>query len=626
MMSFGERRRLLIACGLVMTMANQMASGMPFSQDQNGMQSEVQSTDVLQNYVAMLLTQESRKESHADGYESVHPLNRRELIAEGEAEMKYGKRQTTVTITSAVDAAASTSADSAATSSAVAVTSVAATSAVAAATSSVAAASTYAVASSSAASTSLPAVTPVSSGLGIWTASSSSTSSTATSTPINSKNIFSPHNKLFPAVIAACVAIGCGVLIICIAIGKCVAHSRMTPEEKAGEYGDYFKKGSSKDGGFAIRGARSLRRAFTNKKLGSFARRNQEGTVLIDVGDEVYAVTPEVAREYERERSALGGSSGGSRLTVNVNNASPLRQALKNAEMTVAANGSQPYSQAVSRGLDVASWRAQSALPGIDEGKADNGLSRSISQRLTDGYRAFRGKELNSTKPTFGRPAGAYSFDSEKQDLGEMRLAEVPPTAYLPVITRGGKDWNIRPQEEKNIDSFHHTLKSKGSESSLQSSQLSHERHTLTDAPVPRPVVEKIREAPTSTSASRPKSILIKRDDQQTRKDGPIDRRISRRDGSYRQRKPVPTYEQQGVQRTKTSASHHRSRQHPSSTSTASPKMFQKRSSTGQDVSPIFIKPSKPNASQEKDKDANAPQTRELFRPLPMPPAISPLT
>lgn len=101
--------------------------------------------------------------------------------------------------------------------------------------------------------------------------------------------------------------------------------------------------------------------------------------------------------------------------------------------------------------------------------------------------------------------------------------------------------------------------------------------------------------------------------------------RLSRREGCYRQRKPVPSYGQGGFQRTKTSNGNHRSKPQFSSTSTASPIMYQKRSSIGQDQGPIFIKPFKPNASREKDKNAHAPQTRELFRPLPVLPAHRPL-
>lgn len=55
----------------------------------------------------------------------------------------------------------------------------------------------------------------------------------------------------------------------------------------------------------------------TKKKLGSFARRTQDGSVLIEVGDEVFAVPPHLADSYrerilreKRSRSDLSSNSG----------------------------------------------------------------------------------------------------------------------------------------------------------------------------------------------------------------------------------------------------------------------------------------------------------------------------
>lgn len=619
-------RRLVVACGLAFLLASQMATGVPLGQETRA--APIDQGEVLSEYLSILVQQHAHKQNRASGYEGVHPLNRRGWGGASAESTQRGphRRQATATVLPNVLPAVdeenpSTSAASAST---------APSTATAASATSAAPSVTQAAASSSAASQSLPDVTPVPSASESSSSSSTSSSSRAkpssTSsdkpTPSPSSGIgsfFSPHNKLFPLAVTVCVAVGIGVLLIVISLGKLISHARMTPEEKAGAYGDYSAKGAGA-GGAAARGARSLKRALTSKKLGSFARRNHEGSVLIDVGDEVYAVTPEVAREYERERVNMGGSngSGSSRLTTGSNSSSPLRQALKNAEMIVAANNASNVveSRPVPKGFDIHSWRASSALPGIhgkDADDEDDGLERSISQRLTDGLRALRGRGNGDTG---ARREGAFSFDSEKQDMGGMRQAEVPPSAYLPVITRGAKEWDISPRRESKQDSA--PLQSRRADPGSLDAGLSHPRHTLMDAAVPsRSKTIKADAIPGAFPAQRPKSILIKRDDQQS--------------GAYRHRMAADQGRTRDLQRNKTvgkSALHQSKHRSSSSTSFASPRMLGQRASPRMGAAAIFMKPSDPHADHAavKATETHAPHTRELFRPLPMPPAFSPLT
>lgn len=358
--------------------------------------------------------------------------------------------------------------------------------------------------------------------------------------------------------------------------------AKMTPEEKAGEYGNNSKR---RNGGIALRSAHTLRRAFTRGKLGSFARRNQEGSVLIDVGDEVYAVSPEVAREYERERNMMGTAYGNK------------RQALQNAQITVAANQSGS-----SQGSNVLYKMDNGSQHTVEEME----LQRSISQRVTDGLRSVRSQASNEALDQQARDC-AYSFDSEKQQSGDLRQAEVPPTAYLPVVTRGAKEWDIRPQRDHS--EMGRIMQSNGSQSSLISSQLSHERHTLTDAPIraaggierhqpPRYASERANQ-----SERRPKSILIRRDEH----GNPI--RSSQNQGEQRGAPPRP----RGARRVGTISS---------STSPASPRVLQGRSGGFPSTSPpLYMRPALPSPTQSSSESGSPKSsTRSLIRSNPIAP------
>lgn len=495
---------------------------------------------------------------------------------------------------------------------------------------------------------------------------------------------FSPHNKLFPLAIALTVAMVLGVLLVLVSIGKCVSHRNLARDERDGK-----RKYSSKNNDFMMAAAgnsdlgrkrtlgKSIRRALTRGRLGggSFARREREGTVLIDVGDEVYAVTPEVAKEYERERKSClsgysgssGGSSGGSRLTFPANQPTPLRQALYNAQLIVAANeaekanGGKPQAP---RGFDINSWRRDSvgtssegsyseydektmygfnrnskanpALPPVDP------LQRSLSQRLADGLRALTQGDQNTGA---NREKRAFSFDSEMQMPGALRQA--PLSSTVPVLTRGGGGWAVQRQQGNDQDDLkpmRKPIRQQNSDSTLRDSALSHDRHNLRDdGPTAasgkrQPVNGGLTGALNNTAnGARPKSILVKSAQQ---KAAMAARRSAGPNAS------VPT-SKGDLQRRATKVA--------SSTSPGSPKMYQNRtpaaatrrivSSTAPGAGaaglpgtrkPIVLKPEMPargmnanggQAGEKKSSDGNAAlaNTRDLYRPLPMPPSFGPI-
>ncbi|MCO5566190.1 hypothetical protein L7F22_019866 [Adiantum nelumboides] len=626
--------------------------------------------ELLQELVSTL--QQHQDQPRSEGYVGIHPLPRKRSDTPQ-------KRQALPQIVPNVAAAASAPA-------AAATTAPAPASSAAAPPSSSAAAPTIQPASSASASKA--------------PASSSSPSNKPSPSPSDDANsdsdsgsdegasgvaaLFNPHNKLFPLAIALTVAMSLGVLLVLVSIGKCVSHRQLARDERDGK-----RKYSSKDNDFIMASVgnagigrkktlgRSLRRALTRGRLGggSFARREREGTVLIDVGDEVYAVTPEVAKEYERERKSClsgysgssGGSSGGSRLTFPANQPTPLRQALYNAQLIVAANeaekanGGKPQAP---RGFDINTWRRDSvgtssegsysdydektlhgsshnnkanlALPPVDP------LQRSLSQRLADGIRALTNGDQNAGA---GRDKRAFSFDSEMQMPGALRQA--PLSSTVPVLTRGGGGWAVQRQQGNDQDDFkpmRKPVRQQHSDSTLRDSALSHDRHILRDdGPTAangkrQPVNGLINGALNNTAnGARPKSILVKNAQQKA---------AARRSAAG----PNAVTSKGDLQRRATKVA--------SSTAPGSPKMYQNRtpaitttkggvSSTAAGTGaaglpatrkPIVLKPEMPargmnanggQAGEKKSSDGNATNnstnTRELYRPLPMPPSFGPI-
>lgn len=220
-------------------------------------------------------------------------------------------------------------------------------------------------------------------------------------------SILDQSNKLFPLIVAGIVAAGLFGCLVLISIARACSHWRM---RSTGELGGKLDENGNLTGAGAIKaGRRSLRRVITGRNLGSFQRRTREGSVLIEVGDEVFAVPPHIAEEYHRrQKEALNSGS-----------ASALGKA------------------ADTRGLDLQSWRLASAVVAADQPK------RSLSTRLMDSLRALRGvNEDDEDEKT------CYSFDSEKQVKGQMRQSN--PNAFLPVITKGNGSWDISTSDESS--------------------------------------------------------------------------------------------------------------------------------------------------------------------------------
>lgn len=472
--------------------------------------------------------------------------------------------------------------------------------------------------------------------------------------PSGVASFFDPHSKLFPLAIAACVAAGLVVLLICVTIGKCCSHSQAKRDAANGK-----KLPGSKDDvtttyniGRSKTLGRSLRRALTGRKMGgqgglssgSFARRNREGSVLIDVGDEVFAVPVEVAQEYERERKSIlsgsSGSSSGSRLTFPSNQPSPLRQALYNAQLIVAANQAESRvgTKAVPRGFDIQSWRAHSYAPDAiseDDEKTlsdeKDGLVRSMSQRIADGLRALRASRSNeSLNKGIAAQDNVFSFDAEKQDHAHIRQAQVPLSAAVPVLTRGSGGWAIERKEERSggesetsgsnysrSSAAHVIRQSKAglppATSNTRDAALSQPRiaQRTVDA---KPAVAQVKRQGDRYNGQRPKSILIKRSQEKLRQ------QQREATGAYRHRNP-------------------NAMQRSSSTPTGSPRTLQHRWSqenlhkkrSGALVA--AVQPAKPDAGIVSNgrlgatnaATEQAGNTRELYRPLPLPPAISPM-
>lgn len=632
------------------------------------------STETLHDLVEAFVKQQTQSgRAPAPGYVGVHPLPRSNEILVQRQDLPV--LQTAAVVAAATNAAVSTQSQQA---------------------TSVQASSLPALAVTTSASQA-PAITPATKSSSPSTSSSpsssstSSASSTNTAVPSNqSPSIFSPQNKLFPAAIAIGVAIGLGALLLLISIGKCYSHRQMAREEREGTR-KYKSKDSSiltADYGMIDRKrtlGKSLKRAFTRGKLGggSFARRHREGTVLIDVGDEVLAVAPEVAREYERERKAVMSSyqsnsgSGGtdSRLTFPANQPTPSRQALYNAQLIVAANkaeasrGGKPQAP---RGFDINSWRNDSALPGLteDDEKTLNGdaapLRRGLSKRLADGFRALTGGRGDEDEE-LGEPktSQSFSFESEKQFPRDLRQAQAPLSATVPVMTRGSGGWAIQRNEGNGAGYdqartapkyAHKPMVKQASDSTLRDSALSHDRVTLQDdGPANRPQQQRAVSANVVRSANenggaRPKSILIKRSQDRLRQQQAQQQETV---GTYRNR--TAQFDQQALQRGKTNGGNHA--RNVVSTSSASAKTFHQRSNTMVNAAgrgdraarvsdyadkkrvsvpaaaptsshnvhrkPIVLKPETPlrvaNGSASGHSDGSN-SSRDLYRPLPPPP------
>lgn len=364
---------------------------------------------------------------------------------------KEVKAKVAAVVTSSTSAAAakttSSSSSVAASSSSSAVVAVASSTSAAAAVSTTSsssasvASSTSLVSGSTLSSTVSPTTTASSSSASSVSKTSSSASATATKGSTHTGfTLTDSKNKLYPLWIAVFVVglLGAAFMVFCLA--RCIFF-RPAKKEHDDDYlsgGSSYAAAGTSDYGRRSRsqriraGAKSIRRAFTSKnKLAgsSFARRTQEGSVLLEVGDEVFAVPAQVAEEYNAAKRMSRSSS--SSLSSGVSGGT-------------AWNGKACLERCLSRHasrqaglLDDRLNRSSSTLvsdSGYDEkysGQAagDALPKRGLSAKLAEGFRAFRGQD-------------------EDEDLGDPEKTTDLNT-FLPAITQGGQaGWGILSSNE----------------------------------------------------------------------------------------------------------------------------------------------------------------------------------
>ncbi|CCF54989.1 uncharacterized protein UHO2_02280 [Ustilago hordei] len=263
------------------------------------------------------------------------------------------------------------------------------------------------------------------------------TSNPSNPDPDQSFSLLNPKHNLFPLIIAGLSAAGFLAIMLLIAIARAIAHESLRRDNLRKTYSFDNTTPSSKSevdkytSPFPNRGGvgSSLKRAMTKKKpLGSFARRTQDGSVLIEVGDEVLAVPPHLADSYrewilreKRNRSTLSGERGGFGVEAKyLNDGGP-------------------------DGFGGDEEQARAAYDNMLEG---GGVRRSLSQKLGDRFRS-----LTATKTAIrgeterGR---AFSFSSEHQPPGAMRQANLGG-GNKGVLTSCGEGWSIVQRQQGDV-------------------------------------------------------------------------------------------------------------------------------------------------------------------------------
>ncbi|TKY85255.1 hypothetical protein EX895_006335 [Sporisorium graminicola] len=276
------------------------------------------------------------------------------------------------------------------------------------------------------------------------TNTASRTSTTATPTPTSTSDsskspwLLSPKHKMFPLVVAGLAAAGLLALMLLIAIARCIAHDQLRRDNLRKSYafddGAPAKRGSGDrftSGPPGMAAARSLRRAMTKKKqLGSFARRTQDGSVLIEVGDEVFAVPAHLADSY-REKI--------------------LREKRSASDLTAVSEGGL-FGNVKPKYLNDGGpdggdeEQARAAYDNMLEGGA--GVRRSLSQRLGDRLRSLTTATPAPLAAVQERPMAernAFSFHSQHQQNGAIRQSNL--AARAPVVTTGGAGWAIQQRQ-----------------------------------------------------------------------------------------------------------------------------------------------------------------------------------
>lgn len=307
-----------------------------------------------------------------------------------------------------------------------------------------------------------PSTPPAASSSNSIPPSSSSTASAPSSTPTkgNQKSendddkdqnlsLLNPKHKLFPLIVAGIAAAGLLTIMLFIAIARAIAHESLRRDNLRKSYSfdnsplfnskgpsDKYTSPSTRGGGGV---GRSLRRAITKKKqLGSFARRTQDGSVLIEVGDEVFAVPSHLADSY-RERILREKRS---------------RSTLTEDTMTRGGGGGLfgvKTKYLTDRGPDAYGGDEEQAKLAYDsmlsgnrqDITVDEGVGRSLSQRLGDRFKSLTEASGGSGKPVEEKKA--FSFDIDHQNPATIRQTHLGGDKA--VLTAGSKEWNIRQQD-----------------------------------------------------------------------------------------------------------------------------------------------------------------------------------
>jgi hypothetical protein len=239
-----------------------------------------------------------------------------------------------------------------------------------------------------------------------------------------------------------------------------------------------------------LRNGRSLRRALTRRLLeGSIKRREREGTVLLDVGQDVLAVPARVAQEYERERAAHWAAAHavagpGRRMPFEPQLAlARARARVEQAALAEAGGRAAPES------TNVGQWRASlvdekhEAAPPVPQ------RSQSISQRLAAGLRGLGGRSrpdgetIDEEAP---RSAARIAPGMPGHELKKQRSFDSDSSgASCAEVLQGDASWTIAPRAdaaEAGIVDQERALRIR------PDAALSHPRISLSDGPAPAPV------------------------------------------------------------------------------------------------------------------------------------------
>ncbi|CAO1624485.1 unnamed protein product [Sympodiomycopsis kandeliae] len=317
----------------------------------------------------------------------------------------------------------------------------------------IAAASAAAPAATSSSNPIQATLVPVSASSSNDKTSSSASKASSTSSKSPSSSATSDHtgftltdtdNKLYALWIVVLIAgIFGGLFVILCAARWCFfrPHGKQSADDDA-----YLTGGAAGSRGIRA-GAKSLRKALTKRKLAgsSFARRKQEGSVLLEIGDEVFAVSPAVAEEYQAAKRLFGGSSGSSNghgTTPGSTGSNPFSWNGKAYLAQVLARHDSERKQATSSRskttpMNIDAWtRSASTLISDNDEKGSRNRAygadkyadeddegkprRNLSQRLAAGFRAaMRGNR------------------DEDDELGDPEKT-TDLNDFLPVITRNG--------------------------------------------------------------------------------------------------------------------------------------------------------------------------------------------